>query len=82
VGLFDTTLKYGEDTDWFNRAQELQLKVKRLEDMTLLVRRHGKNMTNGKDIVELGKLRVIKKSIDRERARQRELMNSRLQVDT
>jgi len=81
VGLFDTTLKYGEDTDWFNRADELELKVKRLEDMTLLVRRHGKNMTNGKDIVELGGLRVIKKSIDRERARKRELMNSRVEVD-
>jgi glycosyltransferase involved in cell wall biosynthesis len=81
VGLFDTTLKYGEDTDWFNRAEELHLKVKRLEDMTLLVRRHGKNMTYGKDIVELGKLRVFKKSMDRERARKQALMNSRAKAD-
>ena len=82
VGLFDTTLKYGEDTDWFNRARELHLKINRLEDMTLLVRRHGKNMTLGKDLVELGKLRVIKKSMDRERTRKLGLMNIRLQMDT
>lgn len=71
IGLFDTSLKFGEDTDWFNRAQELNLNVKRLEDITLMVRRHGKNMTYGKDLVELGKLRVFKKSMDRERARKR-----------
>jgi hypothetical protein len=81
VGLFDTTLKYGEDTDWFNRAGELNLNVKRLEDMTLLVRRHGRNMTHGKDIVELGKLRVLKKSMDRERARKQGLMSSRAEAD-
>ncbi len=77
VGLFDTSLKFGEDTDWFNRAEEVHLNVKRLEDMTLLVRRHGKNMTHGKDIVELGALRVFKKSMDRERARKQALMSSR-----
>lgn len=81
VGLFDTTLKFGEDTDWFNRAAELKLNVKRIEDMTLLVRRHGKNMTRGKDIVELGKLQVFKKSMDRERARKQALISSRSNVD-
>ncbi len=76
VGLFDTTLKFGEDTDWFNRAGELHLNVKRLEDMTLLVRRHGKNMTHGKDMIELGALRVFKKSMDRERARKQNAINN------
>ena len=49
VGLFDPTLRYGEDTDWFTRAEELKVNIRRLEDVTLIVRRHGKNMTPGKD---------------------------------
>ncbi|MHC4268332.1 MAG: glycosyltransferase [Planctomycetota bacterium] len=76
VGLFDTTLNFGEDTDWYNRANELNMKVKRLEDVTLMVRRHGMNMTQGKDLVELNALKVLKKSIDRKRARAPELQDS------
>jgi hypothetical protein len=69
VGLFDPTLLYGEDTDWFKRAEELKINIRRLEDVTLIVRRHGKNMTSAKDMVELNHLRVFKKSLDRMRAR-------------
>lgn len=69
VGLFDPTLRYGEDTDWFLRAQELKTGIKRLEDITLIVRRHGKNMTYIKDAVELSQLRVFKKSLERMRER-------------
>lgn len=70
VGLFDRTLRYGEDTDWFTRAQELKRNIRRLEEVTLIVRRHGKNMTYNKDMVELNHLRVFKKSLDRMRAQQ------------
>jgi len=68
VGLFDPTLKFGEDTDWFTRANEAKVNIRRLEEITLFVRRHDKNMTKGKDLVELGVLRVYKKSLDRIRA--------------
>jgi len=68
VGLFDITLRYGEDNDWYNRAYELNIPMKRIEDVTLLVRRHGQNMTEGKNLVELNKLRVFKKKLDRMRA--------------
>jgi hypothetical protein len=71
VGLFDSALVYGEDTDWFTRAKELNLNIKRLEDVTLIVRRHGKNMTCGKNMVELNHLRVFKKRLDRMRAQRR-----------
>jgi len=81
VGLFDATLKFGEDTDWFNRADELNLKVKRLEDITLLVRRHGKNMTHGKNLVELNTVRVFKKVIDRKRAGDRGTKDSKQLLD-
>ena len=76
VGLFDNTLKYGEDNDWFNRAYELHVNVKRLEDITLFVRRHGKNMTHDKNLVELNTVRVFKKAIDRKRAGDRKLQDS------
>jgi hypothetical protein len=76
VGLFDPTLKFGEDTDWFKRANELKVNIKRLEEITLFVRRHGKNMTKGKNLVELGVLRVYKKFLDRTRAQTSELQDT------
>ncbi len=81
VGLFDNALKFAEDTDWFNRANELNLKVKRLEDITLFVRRHGKNMTHGKNLVELNTVRVFKKVIDRKRAGDRDTQDSQQLLD-
>lgn len=67
VGLFDTTLTFGEDVDWFVRSAQLKVKITRLEETTLYVRRHGRNMTHGKNLLELNTLRVLKKSIDRMR---------------
>ncbi|MBP1711362.1 MAG: hypothetical protein H6Q49_1564 [Deltaproteobacteria bacterium] len=68
VGLFDRTLMFAEDTDWFTRANELGVNMRRLEEITLFVRRHGDNMTEGKTLVELGRIRVLKKMLDRKRA--------------
>ena len=68
VGLFDQTLLFGEDTDWFKRAEELAVPIKRVEAVTLLVRRHGQNMTHGREPVGLHKLRVLKRALDRKRA--------------
>jgi glycosyltransferase involved in cell wall biosynthesis len=68
VGLFDPTMLFGEDADWFTRAREQGIRMKRLEEVTLYVRRHGSNMTEGKNLVELNMLRIIKKALDRRRA--------------
>jgi hypothetical protein len=68
VGLFDPTLLFGEDVDWFNRVAERGLPVKRLDAVTLHVRRHGRNMTHDKSLVALNVLRVFKKALDRRRA--------------
>src|SRR5262249_42086689 len=62
VGLFDTTLLFGEDVDWFNRVAEQGLPVRRLDAVTLHVRRHGRNMTQDKSLVALNVLRVFKKA--------------------
>jgi Glycosyl transferase family 2 len=67
VGLFDPTLTFGEDVDWFNRARELRVPMDRLDAVTLHVRRHGRNMTHGKNPVALNMLRVFKKALDRRR---------------
>jgi glycosyltransferase involved in cell wall biosynthesis len=68
VGLFDSELRFAEDTDWFNRASACALAIARPEAVTLHVRRHGQNMTAGKSLVELNTLRVFKKALDRQRA--------------
>lgn len=67
VGLFDPTMRFGEDADWFLRAGELNVNIKRVDDITLYVRRHGRNMTEGKNLVELNSLRIFKKFLDRKR---------------
>lgn len=67
VGLFDTDLRFAEDADWFHRAADMNLAVASPEAVTLLVRRHGANMTVGKTLVELNALRVFKKALDRRR---------------
>jgi len=67
AGLLDAELQFGEDTDWFNRARELNLKVKWVPVISLIVRRHQKNMTLGKSDTELGAIRVFKKALDRKR---------------
>ncbi|HRF06868.1 glycosyltransferase [Accumulibacter sp.] len=67
VGLFDTELQFAEDADWFHRAADVELAIARPEAVTLLVRRHGANMTSGKTLVELNALRVFKKALDRRR---------------
>lgn len=70
VGLFDPEMRFGEDADWFNRAREKDIRILRTEAITLLVQRHGENMTEGKNMVELNALKVFKKMIDRKRKNQ------------
>ena len=69
VGLFDTSMRMAEDTDWFTRLHESALKSERLAEVTLLVRRHGGNMTAGKSKEELNltALSAFKKALDRAR---------------
>ena len=68
IGLFDPDMRYGEDSDWHNRAREAQLAIERLDQVSLIVCRHEGNMTRGKSMVELHVLRVAKKALDRRRA--------------
>ena len=60
-------LRFGEDSDWFLRAGEMKLNIKRLEETSLYVRRHEGNMTEGKTLLELNALKVFRKSLERRR---------------
>jgi glycosyltransferase involved in cell wall biosynthesis len=68
VGLFDETMRYSEDVDWFMRAREAGAAIKTIDAVTLLYRQHEQNMTRGKSASELNVLMALKKSLDRRRA--------------
>jgi hypothetical protein len=70
IGAFDETLRFGEDTDWFQRLTEAGAQLIRMDRTTLVVRRHGGNMTEGKSVVELGVIQTLKRALDRRRERQ------------
>ena len=68
VGLFDPALRFGEDSDWYLRAEEGGARILRIDQISLFARRHDRNMTRGKSLLELNALRVFKKALDRQRA--------------
>ena len=69
VGLFDETMRYSEDVDWFMRAREAGAAVVTIDAVTLLYRHHEQNMTRGKSASELNVLQALKRSLDRRRER-------------
>jgi hypothetical protein len=48
VGLFDETMRYSEDVDWFMRARESGAAIMTIDAVTLFYRQHEQNMTRGK----------------------------------
>ena len=67
VGLFDETMRYSEDVDWFMRAREGGAAIVTIDAVTLFYRQHDQNMTRGKSTSELNVLKALKKSLDRRR---------------
>lgn len=69
IGCFDETLNYAEDVDWFIRAWENGISKVVLDQVSLFYRKHKDNMTEGKNLVELGFVRIFKRYLDRTRNR-------------
>jgi len=69
IGLFDETMRYSEDVDWFMRARESGAAIVTIDAVTLFYRQHEQNMTRGKSTSELNVLKALKKSLDRRRER-------------
>jgi glycosyltransferase involved in cell wall biosynthesis len=67
VGLFDETMRYSEDLDWFLRAREGGAAIKTIDAVTLFYCQHEQNMTRGKSTSELNVLKALKRSLDRRR---------------
>jgi glycosyltransferase involved in cell wall biosynthesis len=65
VGLFDESLRLGEDQDLFMRCWERDIRRVLVDGVTLYYRRHPGNMTRGLEGVGFGTLRVYKKRIER-----------------
>jgi glycosyltransferase involved in cell wall biosynthesis len=69
IGLFDETMRYSEDVDWFMRAREGGAAIVTIDAVTLFYRQHEQNMTRGKSTSELNVLKALKRSLDRRRKR-------------
>lgn len=67
VGVFDVTLRYGEDLDWMLRAYEADSRLIIVKAVTLHYRLHDANMTRGRTLQEINSFRALKKSLDRRR---------------
>ncbi|MTJ11802.1 glycosyltransferase [Anabaena sp. UHCC 0187] len=70
IGYFDETLNYAEDVDWFVRAWENGIPKLLIDQVMLFYRKHQKNMTGGKNLVELGFIKIYKKRLDRIRKKE------------
>lgn len=71
VGGFDETMRYSDDWDWFVRAREKGVRIELVPEVTLINRRHGENLSNQREIGNHYTLMMLKKSLDRRRAREK-----------
>jgi glycosyltransferase involved in cell wall biosynthesis len=69
VGVFDESLRYCEDVDWFFRAREQHLSMLILRAITLYYRIHKQNMTQDRRAADSFLAPVFKKSLDRRRSK-------------
>lgn len=65
VGNFDASQIHSEDVDWFMHARELGVAMVVLEEVTLLYRKHGDNLTGDRQENLKGFLHALHKSIRR-----------------
>ncbi len=67
VGLFDETLTYGEDLDWFLRAREAGARIGRIDGVCLLYRLRPGGMVARRGAGRGGLLDALRRSISRRR---------------
>jgi glycosyltransferase involved in cell wall biosynthesis len=69
-GVFDDTMRFAEDFDFLIRCWEQGMRKRDIEELSLLYHRHDKNMTHGKNVVEMGVVAIYKRRIERLRSGQ------------
>jgi glycosyltransferase involved in cell wall biosynthesis len=67
VGLFETSIKTAGDVDWVARARNAGIKFIELDELVLMKRVHGTNLTRDAAIVNAELLQVLRKNIARKR---------------
>ena len=67
VGLFDESMRLGEDIDWFLRAREKNVPMQIIKQVTSHYRLHQSNTTIGSGAQQRNILRSLKLSLDRRR---------------
>lgn len=65
VGLFDESLTFNEDTDWFFRAWEQGVKKVVHNKISLFYRMHESNMTRQQNLTHFGLPGILKKHLER-----------------
>jgi GT2 family glycosyltransferase len=68
IGLFDEELRHGEDTDWYLRAQDAGLEIRALQDIVLVRRIHGGNLTMDTEAQRRARFVILQRRMARKRA--------------
>ena len=68
IGSFDEELTYCEDMDWFTRAWEHNVPLKKIDQVSLYYRRHEQNMTNNVTSRRQFRMLYYKKKLQREQS--------------
>jgi glycosyltransferase involved in cell wall biosynthesis len=68
VGPFDVSLRFGEDTDFYQRQREIGMKVVRCNAESLIYRRHASNSTNAANPKGETWLNIVARRVARRRA--------------
>ncbi len=69
IGLFEESLRYSEDVDWFMRAREEDISMVILGEVTLLYQLHAGNMTRQMSAERSSLGIVMRRSLERRRSR-------------
>ncbi len=68
IGYLDERLRFNEDTDFWLRAREANIKIAVQRKVSLIYRIHGYNLTTGENLKTMGFFAVLQKSIHRRRS--------------
>jgi GT2 family glycosyltransferase len=67
IGLLGEDILFNEDTDFWLRAREADLRILVLRRLSLIYRIHGRNLTTGGDLKSMGFFDILQRSLERRR---------------